>query len=175
MQVGYVQADLRVSPLASQLSGTLDSSVSLVCSSSSKPILCLWKTPYGHVYTLSKGVFAESGRLRHKDEGDEAHECGLEIVGLEKQDLGSWECEVGALIGDTFETATANIQLSEVKRKFKIDNLSHFCNLLQQDNRKICSFTLLARFALRKICCLVLVDLPSILMRSNVSVVCSDA
>ena len=136
MQVGYVQADLRVSPLASQLSGTLDSSVSLVCSSSSKPILCLWKTPYGHVYTLSKGVFAESGRLRHKDEGDEAHECGLEIVGLEKQDLGSWECEVGALIGDTFETATANIQLSEVKRKFKIDNLSHFCNLLQQDNRK---------------------------------------
>ena len=77
----------------------------------------MWKTPYGHVYTLSKGVFAESGRLRHKDEGDEAQECGLEIVGLEKQDLGSWECEVGALIGDTFETATANIQLSEVKRK----------------------------------------------------------
>ena len=116
LQLGNAYADLRVTPLASQLSATLDSSVSLICSSSSKPILCLWKTPYGHVYTLSKGVFAESGRLRHKDEAEQ-DECGLEIVGLEKQDLGSWECEVGALIGDTFETATAKIQLSEVKRK----------------------------------------------------------
>ena len=44
--------------MASELVGTLDSTVSLVCSSSAKPILCLWKTPYGHVYTLSQGVFA---------------------------------------------------------------------------------------------------------------------
>ena len=47
-------------------------------------------------------------------------------MGLEKQDLGSWECEVGALIGDTFETATANIQLSEIKRKlgfYRLQNL----------------------------------------------------
>ena len=126
MQVGNAYADLRVTPLASQLSGTLDSSVSLICSSSSKPILCLWKTPYGHVYTLSKGVFAESGRLRHKDEAEQ-DECGLEIVGLEKQDLGSWECEVGALIGDTFETATAKIQLSEVKRKLHTAVFWYFC------------------------------------------------
>ena len=57
-QVGKVGADLNVTPLASELVGTLDSTVSLVCSSSAKPILCLWKTPYGHVYTLSQGVFA---------------------------------------------------------------------------------------------------------------------
>lgn len=40
--------------------------VSLVCASSARPILCLWKTPYGHIYTLSEGVFAESGRLREE-------------------------------------------------------------------------------------------------------------
>ena len=51
-------------------------------------------------------------------------------MGLEKQDLGSWECEVGALIGDTFETATANIQLSEIKRKlgfYRLRNLLSGC------------------------------------------------
>ena len=90
--------------------------MSLVCSSSSKPILCLWKTPYGHVYTLSQGVFAESGRLRHKDDSGSEDECGLEIVGLEERDKGQWECEVGSLLGDTFQTATAHIQL-EIKSK----------------------------------------------------------
>lgn len=105
-----------MTPLASELVGTLDSSVSLVCSSSSKPILCLWKTPYGHVYTLSEGVFAESGRLRHKDDSSQ-DECGLEIVGIQQQDSGQWECEVGSLIGDTFQTATANINL-QVKRMY---------------------------------------------------------
>ena len=105
-----------MTPLASQLVGTLDSSVSLVCSSSSKPILCLWKTPYGHVYTLSEGVYAESGRLRHKDDIFQ-DQCGLEIVGVQQQDNGEWECEVGSLIGDTFQTATANINL-EVERKY---------------------------------------------------------
>lgn len=116
LQVGKAKASLEVTPLASQLVGTLDSRISLVCSSSSKPILCLWKTPYGHVYTLSEGVFAESGRLRHKDDSFE-DECGLEIVGIEQKDSGQWECEVGSLIGDTFQTATANIKL-DVKREF---------------------------------------------------------
>ena len=115
LQVGSVEASLQVTPAATQLVGTIDSSLSLICSSSSKPILCLWKTPYGHVYTLSKGVFAESGRLRHKDDA-EGDECGLEIVGLEAQDNGQWECEVGSLIGDTFQTASANINLN-VKSK----------------------------------------------------------
>jgi hypothetical protein len=106
---------LTVTPSATQLVSSVDSTISLVCSSSAKPILCLWKTPYGHVYTLSEGVFAESGRLRHNDDGSK-DECGLQIVGVEKQDHGEWECEVGSLIGDTFQTATANINL-EVKSK----------------------------------------------------------
>ena len=114
-QVGSVHAELQVTPAATQLAGSIDSTISLICSSSSKPILCLWKTPYGHVYTLSKGVFAESGRLRHKDDALD-DECGLEIVGLEDQDSGQWECEVGSLIGDTFQTASANINL-DVKSK----------------------------------------------------------
>ena len=118
LQVGSVEASLQVTPAATQLVGTIDSSLSLICSSSSKPILCLWKTPYGHVYTLSKGVFAESGRLRHKDDA-EGDECGLEIVGLEAQDNGQWECEVGSLIGDTFQTASANINLN-VKSKCQL-------------------------------------------------------
>ena len=102
-------------PLASELVGTLDSTIFLVCSSTAKPILCLWKTPYGHVYTLSNGVFAESGRLRHKDDSS-IDECGLEIVGVQQKDEGLWECEIGSLIDDTFQTATAKINI-EVKRK----------------------------------------------------------
>ena len=102
--------------------GSIDSTLSLICSSSSKPILCLWKTPYGHVYTLSKGVFAESGRLRHKDDALD-DECGLEIVGLEDQDSGQWECEVGSLIGDTFQTASANINLDVKSKKILIRDL----------------------------------------------------
>ena len=66
LQVGAARGNaLTVTPSADQLFGTVDATVSLICESSSKPILCLWKTPYGHVYTLSQGVFAESGRLRH--------------------------------------------------------------------------------------------------------------
>ena len=60
-------------------------------------------------------TIAESGRLRHKDDSS-GDECGLEIVGVEQQDNGRWECEVGSLIGDTFQTATADINL-QVKRK----------------------------------------------------------
>ena len=53
--------------------------------------------------------------MRHKDDALD-DECGLEIVGLEDQDSGQWECEVGSLIGDTFQTASANINL-DVKSK----------------------------------------------------------
>ena len=114
-QVGHVNCALEVTPVSSEVVGVIDTSVSLVCSSSSKPILCLWKTPYGHVYTLSEGVFAESGRLRHKEDTRQ-QQCGIEIVGLQQQDNGEWMCEVGALIGDTFQTETAHINL-QVKRK----------------------------------------------------------
>ena len=82
------------------------------------------------MYTLSKGVFAESGRLRHKDDALE-DECGLEIVGLEDQDNGQWECEVGSLIGDTFQTASANINLN-VKSKCQSVNFL----LIAQSNIK---------------------------------------
>ena len=60
-------------------------------------------------------IISESGRLRHKDDSS-GDECGLEIVGVEQQDDGRWECEVGSLIGDTFQTATGDINL-QVKRK----------------------------------------------------------
>ena len=53
-----------VTATPSRLVTSVTTNVSLICSASAKPILCLWKTPYGHIYTLSEGVFAESGRLR---------------------------------------------------------------------------------------------------------------
>ena len=99
--------------------------ISLVCAASAKPILCLWKTPYGHIYTLSEGVFAESGRLRHLSgsltsgpggSGGPGLQCGLEIVGVEGRDGGRWECEVGAVIEEDFRTKTDYIFL-DVKSK----------------------------------------------------------
>ena len=120
---------LDVRPLSRRLSGEINSNVSLSCLSSLKPVLCLWKTPYGHVYTLSQGVFAESGRLRPKKSSlrsstspGESNECGLEIVGIEERDAGQWECEVGAVVGDDFKfkTSTANINLA-VKGKQSMD------------------------------------------------------
>ena len=112
-------SQLDVHPETRRVSSPLGSNVSLTCLSSVKPVLCLWKTPYGHVYTLSEGVFAESGRIRHKKlpQGSlNNKECGIEIIGVEDRDAGQWECEVGAVIGEDFKTATANINL-EVKRK----------------------------------------------------------
>ena len=112
---------LDVRPSSRRLSGEINSNVSLSCLSSLKPVLCLWKTPYGHVYTLSQGVFAESGRLRPKKSSlrsstspGETNECGLEIVGIEERDAGQWECEVGAVVGEDFKfkTSTAKINLA---------------------------------------------------------------
>lgn len=110
-QVGVLGSQLNVKPSVGRASGGLDANVSLSCVSSTKPVLCLWKTPYGHVYTLSEGVFAESGRLRHSS-GSSGNECGLEIIGVEDRDAGEWECEIGAVIGEDFQTKTANILLS---------------------------------------------------------------
>ena len=102
-----------------RVSGPIGSNVSLTCISTVKPVLCLWKTPYGHVYTLSEGVFAESGRIRHKKipQGSKHDkQCGIEIIGVEDRDAGQWECEVGAVTGEDFKTSTANIKL-EIKVK----------------------------------------------------------
>ena len=108
---------LDVHAQARRVSGPVGSNVSLTCLSSVKPVLCLWKTPYGHVYTLSEGVFAESGRIRHKklpQGSTNDKQCGIEIIGVEERDAGQWECEVGAVTGEDFKTATANINL-EIK------------------------------------------------------------
>ena len=113
---------LDVRPATRRLSAPVGANVTLSCLSSVKPVLCLWKTPYGHVYTLSEGVFAESGRLRHKKlpqqrSSSNQNECGLEIVGVEERDAGQWECEVGAVVGEDFKTSTANINLEVKGRK----------------------------------------------------------
>ena len=116
-----------------RVSGPIGSNVSLTCVSSVKPVLCLWKTPYGHVYTLSEGVFAESGRIRHKKlpQGSK-HEkqCGIEIIGVEDRDAGQWECEVGAVTGEDFKTSTANIKL-DIKVKGKIRSLGKSLNIMK--------------------------------------------
>ncbi len=132
MQISQTSAQsdggLTVTASPGRLTTTSGNSISLFCAASAKPILCLWKTPYGHVYTLSEGVFAESGRLKHigvdgDDDGDgkataTASSCGLEINGVEERDRGRWECEVGAIIGEDFRTTTDAIVL-DVKSKHK--------------------------------------------------------
>ena len=106
-----------VSAVPSRLVTAPSANISLICHSSHKPILCLWKTPYGHIYTLSEGVFAEGGRLRHLSGRGSSSACGLEIVGVEGRDDGRWECEVGAVIREDFKTKTDDILLDVQGRK----------------------------------------------------------
>ena len=114
-----------VSATPSRLVTTPSSNISLVCHASHKPILCLWKTPYGHIYTLSEGVFAEGGRLRHlrgrRGVAGGGGQCGLEIVGVEGRDRGAWQCEVGAVIREDFRTKTDRIDL-DVKGRTKFSD-----------------------------------------------------
>ena len=92
-QIIYIQSalaspgELKAVPLSNRPTAVLGSNTSLACSASVKPILCLWKTPYGHVYTLSEGVFAESGRLKHEVPSEAGGQgCGIQIVGVENRD-----------------------------------------------------------------------------------------
>ena len=118
LQISSCQAQtLHVTATPTSLVTQAKNNISLICTASAKPILCLWKTPYGHIYTLSSGVFAESGRLAHLEGRDQ---CGLEIVGVEKRDEGAWQCEVGAVVRDDFKTATAVINLSVREGKHKV-------------------------------------------------------
>jgi len=104
---------LQTTALSNEISAVLGSNASLACSASAKPILCLWKTPYGHVYTLSEGVFAESGRLRHAVPAEISGQgCGILISGVEAKDQGDWQCEVGGLVRDAFETDSATISVA---------------------------------------------------------------
>jgi hypothetical protein len=86
-QIAFLQlssAELSTVAVSGDLSAVLGSNLSLACSATAKPILCLWKTPYGHVYTLSEGVFAESGRLRHVVPAEVAGQgCGILIAGID--------------------------------------------------------------------------------------------
>lgn len=110
---------LEVEPTVRRTSGGIDSNVTLTCVASAKPVLCLWKTPYGHIYTLSDGVFAEAGRLQHhrnpvSETSD--RECSVQIVGLQERDSGGWSCEVGAVIDNQFLTESASVDL-QIKSK----------------------------------------------------------
>ncbi|XP_040567145.2 LOW QUALITY PROTEIN: uncharacterized protein [Lepeophtheirus salmonis] len=98
----------KLSTQSSYLSKRSGSNLTLHCNSNYEPILCLWKTSYGHVYTLSNGVLAERGRLAHVPWKG----CAMEILGVQKRDSGKWECEVGVVIGDDFVTSTENIVLA---------------------------------------------------------------
>ena len=126
MAVVDAASSLDVRPTAVKLSGGLGSNASLACQASTKPVLCLWKTPYGHIYTLSEGVSAESGRLRHSGDSSASDRgCGLDILGLEPQDSGQWECEVGAVVGENFQTQSAVINLQIKSKSY------HFISSLQ--------------------------------------------
>ena len=59
---------------------------------------------------------ATVSRVSNVGGGSGGGHCGLEIVGVEDRDRGSWECEVGAVINDDFKTKTDNIVL-DVKSK----------------------------------------------------------
>ena len=57
--------------------------------------------------------------------------CGLEIVGVEDRDRGSWECEVGAVINDDFKTKTDNIVL-DVKSKFHLSTSNRYMSYVYE-------------------------------------------
>ena len=142
-QISCSTAQLTVTATPGRITTSSGNDVSLFCAASEKPILCLWKTPYGHVYTLSEGVFAESGRLRHINGDDDS--CGLEIVGVEDRDRGRWECEVGAIIGEDFRTTTDAVVL-DVKSKIDLE-FRQFLNPQQQKQpfffHRICKLQIL--------------------------------
>ena len=56
--------------------------------------------------------------------------CGLEIVGVEDRDEGSWECEVGAVINDDFKTKTDNVVLDVKSKQRMISLITHPVELL---------------------------------------------
>ncbi len=82
------------------------------------------------MYTLGAGATAENGRLRGVG-GSTLTGCELEIAavdGGDTDDAGQWECEVGAVIGEDFSTATDRITL-EVNGK-KIVKFNFFASEL---------------------------------------------
>jgi hypothetical protein len=84
--------------------------VDLLCAASERPSICLWRTPYGSIYTVGGGRTWESGRLAVSPLAGDA-QCGLHIRGVAEQDQGAWQCEVGAVIGGEFTTTTAETSI----------------------------------------------------------------
>ena len=76
----------------------------------SRPSICLWRTPYKSIYTVGGGRSWENGRISsNPDAGDQ---CGLSIRAVQAQDVGAWQCEVGAVEGGEFSTTTAETSLN---------------------------------------------------------------
>ena len=104
--------------------------VSLLCTATERPSICLWRTPYQaelqnsfaifdialqSIYTVGGGRVWEDGRLSSSP-GAGPRQCGLVINGLEARDAGAWQCEVGAVVDGEFTTTTAITMVTVVQR-----------------------------------------------------------
>ena len=118
--------------------------VSLLCTATEKPSICLWRTPYQvlaatprhqstifpqSIYTVGGGRVWEEGRLSSSP-GAGPRQCGLVINGLQARDAGAWQCEVkivsrdqsravvqvGAVVDGEFTTTTAEAVVRVVER-----------------------------------------------------------
>ena len=107
-------AGLTVSPHPPHIISSVGDVVTLRCTSSIAPSICLWKTPYQAIYSVGGGRVWEDGRLSSTSEDD--GQCGLVISGLQARDEGVWQCEVGAVTSGEFSTTTADTSISIVRR-----------------------------------------------------------
>ena len=90
--------------------------VDLLCTASERPSICLWRTPYGSIYTVGGGRSWEGGRLAASPLAGDS-QCGLSIRGVAVQDMGPWQCEVGAVLGGEFTTTTAETNIKIIHSK----------------------------------------------------------
>ena len=79
-------AGLTVSPHPPHIISSVGDVVTLRCTSSIAPSICLWKTPYQAIYSVGGGRVWEDGRLSSTSEDD--GQCGLVISGLQARDEG---------------------------------------------------------------------------------------
>ncbi len=98
--------------------------VDLICTASQRPSTCLWRTPYGSIYTVGGGRSWEAGRLTASPLAGDT-QCGLHIRGLTQQDQGAWQCQVGAVIGGEFTTTTAETNIKIIQTRGVCFTSSH--------------------------------------------------
>jgi len=106
---------LTVTPSPQVAVGAEGEVVSLLCTATERPSICLWRTPYQSIYTVGGGRVWEDGRLSSSP-GAGPRQCGLVINGLEARDAGAWQCEVGAVVDGEFTTTTAITMVTVVQR-----------------------------------------------------------